>query len=168
MAKTLAHELAHFMGVEHDGEPFYRESECPSNSFIMGANPGYDAVTFSKCTIDRLVKHISKFSLCAFDPNRIRASVPMNEMFDFTKTHRKFHEADASRACRFFFDLRSEAFYNIIKGHETCQSLCCYVDILEPSELLLTDPALNGSVCIQNRAGRSKGVCSSNKCVGAY
>jgi len=173
MARDIAHELGHALGVFHDGDKMALnpimtseiESKCSSEDFLMSPTVGERKLSFSSCSVEKMIFVMSQRAGCAFDESRIRSAVPISAAFDFIDDGIISTSVDADRTCKLASDLRARSLPSSLEGLENCQKILCLVDPLESDDgSMHIGPAISGTPCEVVPTG-AKGLCQYSKCL---
>lgn len=166
---VLAHELAHNLGVPHDG---VAQSTCEDGKFIMSRFANEGRVKWSECSREMMAAHIRKPHVfeCVYNQDRLRSAVPISQQFDWFpgrpgRVPLPGEEVTLDKQCQLATDNGARALpkpFTVGNGtsFEVCQVLRCVVD----HNLVDIGPALTGSECI-SRSGLVKGRCFYGECL---
>lgn len=131
IAKLSAHELAHALGVPHDGED--ESSNCEPKGDIMG---GGSLWPWSSCSVDALTSYLRKPDVfaCVFDETQIASARPLDAHFDWSpgqpgRTPWPGLEVPLDEQCRMAFGPCAKASLKWIRPNvEACQDLWCSIE----------------------------------------
>lgn len=147
-AWVTAHEIAHSLGIYHDGPPF--NEECPHKGFIMSSS--------------NYVKSMShKWSLCSsksLDGKDLNAYLKVHDHSNDLGTNHVRNLPgqlfDAQFQCKFFSELLTQS--SQMGNRNMCnESLICST---ESNRLVAVGPALEGTQCKSDGS-----LCIRNSCI---
>uniref|UniRef100_A0ABM5F5M7 A disintegrin and metalloproteinase with thrombospondin motifs 13 isoform X2 n=1 Tax=Pogona vitticeps TaxID=103695 RepID=A0ABM5F5M7_9SAUR len=149
---TIAHEIGHSFGIQHDGEG----NPCPSSGHIMGSAGGHNSVdvTWSSCSREQLLAFISTGQAsCVDDLPDFMETIPGRKpgLYYGLDEQCKIAFGEAATACTFTrHDL------------DMCKALSCHTNPADQSSCTRRFyPLLDGTECGLNK-WCSKGRCSSS------
>ncbi|XP_067122719.1 A disintegrin and metalloproteinase with thrombospondin motifs adt-1-like [Centruroides vittatus] len=144
---VAAHEMAHNLGMYHDGPPLNKD--CASNGFIMSPSRGSKGETVWSSCSSKVLKNLKKD--CLIDKQ------DSNE-----NDHKKYNMVpgqiwDAYDQCRVFLKDEEAILYNDTVLDSVCEQTLCK----SPNRIgyYSAGPALDGTFC------GSKNWCKDGKCV---
>lgn len=171
---VFAHEMAHALNVQHDGEPGTFSGHCSSKGgHLMSSSVGPNYLTWSTCSVTAMLEHFVEKAKCIYDPQRVASARPLSDSFDLNpssaagQANRRSLPGElvpldeqcargvARRATAASVARQSESRYTV------CQSLICE---LGQSFSLSIGPAVQGSACT-NISSSETGRCSRGKCL---
>uniref|UniRef100_A0A8C6VJI6 ADAM metallopeptidase with thrombospondin type 1 motif 13 n=1 Tax=Naja naja TaxID=35670 RepID=A0A8C6VJI6_NAJNA len=147
---TIAHEIAHSFGIDHDGEG----NRCMADRHVMGSEGGHNSVdlTWSVCSREQLQEFVSTGQAsCTDDLPVLKSSLPEAKpgLYFGADEQCKIAFGSGASACTFSYDV------------DMCQVLSCHTNPADPSSCSrLHVPLLDGTECGINK-WCSKGRCSS-------
>lgn len=176
-APVFAHEMAHALNVMHDADPAGPlESQCQTDDFLMAPAAGEDNLTWSHCSVGKLLNWFSQAEMfrCVFDPARVASAQPLSDLFQLNPST----EAGSSNRrelpgelvpideqCGRYVDARARSalteFGQQDEPFTTCQSMICFIG---RAYSLAIGPAPPGSVC-KNHGSTKLGRCSKARCL---
>uniref|UniRef100_A0A5F8GFD4 Peptidase M12B domain-containing protein n=1 Tax=Monodelphis domestica TaxID=13616 RepID=A0A5F8GFD4_MONDO len=149
---TIAHEIGHSFGIDHDGA---ETNSCSSNDHIMapGGTPNSIGLTWSKCSREQFLRFVSTGKAsCVNDLPHLEGTIPRAEPG-------LYYGADEQ--CRVAFGSAAVACTFSRDDVDMCQVLSCHTDPQDQtscSRILI--PLLDGTECGVNK-WCSKGHCRS-------
>ncbi|XP_072488956.1 A disintegrin and metalloproteinase with thrombospondin motifs 13 isoform X2 [Notamacropus eugenii] len=149
---TIAHEIGHSFGIDHDGA---EENSCSSNDYIMapGGTPNSIGLTWSECSREQFLRFVSTGKAsCVNDLPHLEGTIPRAEPG-------LYYGADEQ--CRVAFGSAAVACTFSRDDVDMCQVLSCHTDPLDQtscSRILI--PLLDGTECGINK-WCFKGRCRS-------
>jgi len=148
----IAHELAHNLGVDHDGVNSNRD--CDSENFIMGPKLSPGATAWSPCSRRQLSRFLSKFGKCL---ENVPAVSQWRHQHDLLPGQR----FDGDHQCQLMYGSRWRLYsQGVVNGQQVniCQAIWCrsYINLKSPNAA-----ALQGTTCSRGRH------CLSGECVPA-
>ncbi|XP_044517230.1 A disintegrin and metalloproteinase with thrombospondin motifs 13 [Gracilinanus agilis] len=149
---TIAHEIGHSFGIDHDGA---EKNSCSSSDHIMapGGTPNSIGLTWSECSREQFLRFVSTGKAsCVNDLPDLEGTIPRAEPGLYYGTDEQCRVAfgSAAVACTFSRD-----------DVDMCQVLSCHTDPQDQtscSRILI--PLLDGTECGVNK-WCSKGHCRS-------
>ncbi|KAM6431007.1 A disintegrin and metalloproteinase with thrombospondin motifs 13 isoform 2-T2 [Liasis olivaceus] len=147
---TMAHEIAHSFGIDHDGEG----NRCVGDRHIMGSEGGHSSVdlTWSVCSREQLQAFVSTGQAsCTDDLPELKSSLPEAKpgLYFGAEEQCKIAFGSGASACTFSYDT------------DMCRVLSCHTNSADQSACSrLHVPLLDGTECGINK-WCSKGHCSS-------
>ncbi|XP_058015543.1 A disintegrin and metalloproteinase with thrombospondin motifs 13 [Ahaetulla prasina] len=147
---TIAHEIAHSFGIDHDGEG----NRCVGDRHVMGSEGGHNSVdlTWSVCSREQLQAFVSTGQAsCTDDLPVLKSSLPEAKpgLYFGAEEQCKIAFGSGASACTFSYDV------------DMCQVLSCHTNSADQSTCSrLHVPLLDGTECGINK-WCSKGRCSS-------
>lgn len=175
-ATILAHELAHSLGISHDGLPPLG-TKCARTNHIMNPIAGPEKLSWSQCSIETVVANMMTNAIfnCIYDPRRIARAIPFDASFNFPYVVGSLNQIPEYSAGRLFNldqqcqivlgpnsvsqlsqtgDGRSQRF-------DECQELVCFSGTQMKVDAQI-HPAATGSMCSLYR--NSTGRCLQQVC----
>ncbi|XP_020837622.1 A disintegrin and metalloproteinase with thrombospondin motifs 13 isoform X1 [Phascolarctos cinereus] len=149
---TIAHEIGHSFGIDHDGAD---KNSCSSNDHIMalGGTPNSIGLTWSECSREQFLHFVSTGKAsCVNDLPHLEGTIPQAEPG-------LYYGADEQ--CRVAFGSAAIACTFSRDDVDMCQVLSCHTDpqdLTRCSRILI--PLLDGTECGVNK-WCSKGHCRS-------
>lgn len=175
--RTFAHEIAHALGCNHDGEksdPIL--ARCDSNLYLMSWANSLSRVAWSECTKTCLTQFFAHPDVykCIIDRQRVESAKPMTPEFDFSPhgtnpNRQKFpgEILDIDGQCRHASDDNARALQSITgrNGYvydNTCQGLLCRLGDVN----YLLGHVIQGSTCIVTKNNQLlTGKCFGIDCI---
>ncbi|XP_077550141.1 uncharacterized protein LOC144163184 isoform X2 [Haemaphysalis longicornis] len=156
-SNVVAHELAHNLGVYHDGPP--TNAECSLDRYMMGPWRTANTTTWwSNCSLsvlEQLPEHPKSTCLKPLSADRLRELLPLNRWRSWPLPGQRW---DADDQCRLF--LKSQAAHHGAKPADM-KAVCGKLECASPTRIGLFNAghALEGTYC-----GGSN-WCHENSCV---
>ncbi|XP_015687440.1 A disintegrin and metalloproteinase with thrombospondin motifs 13 [Protobothrops mucrosquamatus] len=147
---TVAHEIAHSFGIDHDGEG----NRCVGDRHIMGSEGGHNSLdlTWSVCSREQLQAFVSTGQAsCTDDLPVLKSSLPEAKpgLYFGAEEQCKVAFGSGASACTFSYDV------------DMCRVLSCHTNSADQSTCSrLHVPLLDGTECGINK-WCAKGRCSS-------
>ncbi|KAM3825798.1 A disintegrin and metalloproteinase with thrombospondin motifs 13 [Vipera latastei] len=147
---TVAHEIAHSFGIDHDGEG----NRCAGDRHIMGSEGGHNSLdlTWSVCSREQLQAFVSTGQAsCTDDLPVLKSSLPEAKpgLYFGAEEQCKIAFGSGASACTFSYDV------------DMCRVLSCHTNSADQSTCSrLHVPLLDGTECGANK-WCAKGRCSS-------
>uniref|UniRef100_UPI00398F1070 A disintegrin and metalloproteinase with thrombospondin motifs 13 n=1 Tax=Pristiophorus japonicus TaxID=55135 RepID=UPI00398F1070 len=139
---TMAHEIAHSFGIDHDGH----RNDCVGNTHIMAAEGGYNSVdlTWSKCSRQKFVRFLSTSQATCLN------DLPAIE--DNLSSHKPGLYYGVDDQCKIAFGDKASACTFSRHDIDVCNVLSCHTDPAERSSCTrLFIPLLDGTECGYNK-----------------
>lgn len=148
--RTMVHEMGHAFGARHDVE-----GHCGSEGYIMVENGYNDGPRWSKCSVDDLLAHSTRFRGCIYDPARIRDIKPIEDIDWRSRSVLDKHNPlpgevmNLDDQCGLMFQ-GNPKHVNPPMGDVICQNFLCHLD---STKLVIISHrvSLTGSYCQFNR-----------------
>ncbi|XP_074187410.1 A disintegrin and metalloproteinase with thrombospondin motifs 13 isoform X3 [Rhinolophus sinicus] len=158
---TIAHEIGHSFGLEHDGAS---GSGCGPSGHVMGvdgAKPAHGGLTWSACSRRQLLHLLSAGrASCVWDPPGPPPGPPSGPAGLPLEAHPGLYYG-ADEQCRVAFGPAAVACTFTRENLDICQALSCHTDPLDQSSCSrLLIPLLDGTECGLEK-WCSKGHCRS-------
>lgn len=156
-SNVVAHELAHNLGVYHDGPP--TNARCSLDRYMMGPWRTANTTTWwSNCSLsvlEQLPEHPKSTCLKPLSSERLRELLPLNRWRSWPLPGQRW---DADDQCRLF--LKSQAAHHGAKPADM-KAVCGKLECASPTRIGLFNAghALEGTYC----GGTS--WCHENRCV---
>ncbi|XP_070614770.1 A disintegrin and metalloproteinase with thrombospondin motifs 13 isoform X1 [Erythrolamprus reginae] len=146
---TIAHEIAHSFGIDHDGEG----NRCVGDRHVMGSEGGHNNVdlTWSVCSREQLRAFVSTGQAsCTDDLPVLKRSLPEAKpgLYFGAEEQCKIAFGSGASACTFSYDV------------DMCRVLSCHTHSDQSTCSRLHVPLLDGTECGINK-WCSRGRCSS-------
>ena len=134
-----AHEMAHNLGILHDGDV----NHCPNNLFLMSSSRGHIGKnTWSRCS----ASHFSLLDVpCLMERSSFHTRIAKTMKFNVNSLPGALYNAEEQ--CRFFFADFNARPVNVTSEICSTSLYCTHKGPTGFSETIATSPALEGTAC---------------------